>query len=141
MEKHYPSYFKSTPPPYKLTLLFLPKKFILPPIKSHLKIFIPPLLRVGGGGGGEWEGANYGFRYRNKYPPLHFIFTPPPILRVLLRSSPKAILLWPPQFMKIWKNTLPPIPPLLILRPTTIKHKRLINSSILQGIFSSVSKY
>ena len=53
MEKHYPSYFKSTPPPYKLTLLFLPKKFILPPIKSHLKIFIPPLLRVGGEGAGS----------------------------------------------------------------------------------------
>ena len=33
--------------------------------------------------------------YRNKYPPLHFIFIPP-ILRVLLRYRPKVILLCPP---------------------------------------------
>ena len=107
MKKHYPLYFKSISPPY-----FYKKSFISL-TRSHFKIFIP-LLR------GD---ANYGFIYRNKYPSLHFIFTPPsfhPILRVLLQSSLKVILLLSPQFMKIWKNI-----PLLIPPPTTIKPKRV----------------
>ena len=54
------------------------KKNWSPPLKGliwkSLKIFIPRLLRRRVG---EREGAaNYGFIYRNKYPPFHFILAP-----------------------------------------------------------------
>ena len=54
------------------------------------------------------------------HPSIYFNTPHPhPILRVLLRSSPKVILSWLRQFMKILRNTHP----LLIPPPTTIKHK------------------
>ena len=84
MKKHYPPYFESTPLPfplpYKLTHpYFYKKKIHSPPCKVSFENLYPPppppphFILLPQRQGGD---ANYGFIYRNKYPHLHFIFTP-----------------------------------------------------------------
>ena len=99
MKNYYPLIFNQ--PSYKLPHfpLFLQRKSSLC-IRPHLKIFI---LTKGGG-----RGANYGFIYRNKYPPIHFIFTTHPAFAIFPQGH--FIMTPPPppahpQFMKIQKNT------------------------------------
>ena len=75
--------------------------------------------------------ASYGYIYRNKYLPLHFIFTPP-ILKILL-LFPQGYFIMnppPPPFYSIQKNT----DPLLIPPPTKIKHKRVKSVLSVQSL-------
>ena len=89
MKNYYPLIFNQ--PSYKLPHfpLFLQRKSSLC-IRPHLKIFI---LTKGGG-----RGANYGFIYRNKYPPIHFIFTTHPAFAIFPQGY---FIMTPP----------PPLPP------------------------------
>ena len=73
--------------------------------------------------------ASYGYIYRNKYLPLHFIFTPP-ILKILLLFPQGYFIMNPPPFYSIQKNT----DPLLIPPPTKIKHKRVKSVLSVQSL-------
>ena len=75
--------------------------------------------------------------YIETYLPFHFIFTPPPllppILRVLLRSSPKVILL-----------SSPPLPPAYstpLLQLSTKEHVALKNSVFQNAIRHFLFRY
>ena len=99
-----PANIFSTPPINSPPLPIFTKKISSPsPIRSHLKTIIPSLLRKGGRGGGVC--ANYGFIYRNKCPPLHFIFTAPPPLPPHFNGtfaiSRQSYFIMTPQFMNI----------------------------------------
>ena len=131
MKNHYLPYFKSSPPINSPQPPYFYKNNFIPPYKFSYENFHPPLLRRMGGG------TNYGFIYRNKYPPVHFIFTSPsPISRALLQFSPKVILLWPPP-PNLEKY---PPPPSFIPPPTTIKHKRERNKASSCHVTSNINE-
>ena len=78
MKKHYLPYFKSSPPINSPQPPYFYKNNFISPYKVSFENFHPLLRKMGG--------ANYGFIYRNKYPPVHFIFTFPPNLKKYLSS-------------------------------------------------------
>ena len=104
MKKRYPPVlnqlsYKLPPPP-----LFLQKKNSFPPIRAHLKIFIPPLLS--GGGGGVVQTMDL-YIETNIHPSI--LFSPLPHFKGTFAIFPQGFFMMTPVYENLEKH-----PPLLI---------------------------